>query len=246
MAFTIYGIHPVLEALKHRPRAVHRIILARQRDESAVRPVIELAKKAHIKIDHEQAAHLDRLAGSEQHQGVVAEAEPYPVWDLDAALAKCRKESAPPLLLVLDSIQDPHNFGALIRSAVCAGAQSVIFPKDRSAPLTATVGKASAGAVEHIPLCRVTNIAATLAQLKEENIWVVGTSARAETSLYRFDFNRPLALVIGSEGRGMRPLVEKTCDLCVSIPLQAGFDSLNASTAGAVVLFEAMRQRMSG
>jgi 23S rRNA (guanosine2251-2'-O)-methyltransferase len=246
MALTIYGIHPVLEALKQRPRAVHRIILARQRDESAVRPIIELAKKAHIKIDHEQGADLDRLAGSEQHQGVLAEAEPYPVWELDAALAKCRKESPLPLLLVLDSIQDPHNFGALIRSAVCAGAQSVIFHKDRSAPLTATVGKASAGAVEHIPLCRVTNIAATLARLKEENIWVVGTSARAGTSLYRFDFNRPLALVIGSEGRGLRPLVEKTCDLCISIPLQAGFDSLNASTAGAVVLFEAMRQRMPG
>jgi 23S rRNA (guanosine2251-2'-O)-methyltransferase len=245
MAFIIYGIHPVLEALKQRPRAVHRIILARQRDESAVRPIMELAKQGHIKIEHEQGINLDRLAGSEQHQGVLAEAEPYPVWELDAALAKCRKEPAPQLLLVLDSIQDPHNFGALIRSAVCAGVQAVIFPKDRSVGLTATVGKASAGAVEHIPLCRVTNIAATLAQLKQENIWVVGTSARADTSLYRFDFNRPLALVIGSEGKGMRPLVEKTCDLCVSIPLHAGFDSLNASTAGAVVLFEAMRQRMS-
>ena len=246
MAFIIYGIHPVLEALKQRPRAVHRIILARQRDELAVRPIIELAKNARIKIDHEQSTGLDRLAGSEQHQGVLAEAEPYPVWELDAALAKCGKDAAPPLLLVLDSIQDPHNFGALIRSAVCAGVQAVIFPKDRSVTLTATVGKASAGAVEHIPLCRVTNIAATIAQLKKENIWVVGASAHAATTIYGFDFNRPLALVIGSEGKGMRPLVEKTCDLCVSIPLQAGFDSLNASTAGAVVLFEAMRQRMSG
>lgn len=246
MAFIIYGIHPVLEALKQRPRAVHRIILARQRDESAVRPIIELAQQGHIKIAHEQPAGLDRLAGSEQHQGVLAEAEPYPVWDFDAALAKCRKDSPLPLLLVLDSIQDPHNFGALIRSAVCAGVQAVIFPKDRSVALTATVGKASAGSVEHIPLCRVTNIAATLAQLKEENIWVVGTSPRADTTIYRFDFKRPLALVIGSEGKGMRPLVEKTCDVCVSIPLQTGFDSLNASTAGAVVLFEAMRQRMPG
>lgn len=246
MAFIIYGIHPVLEALKQRPRAVHRIILARQRDETAVRPIIELAKQGHIKIDCEQTGGLDRLAGSEQHQGVLAEAEPYPVWDFDAALTKCRKESDLPLLLVLDSIQDPHNFGALIRSAVCAGVQAVIFPKDRSVALTATVGKASAGAVEHIPLCRVTNIAATLAQLKQENIWVVGTSPQADTPIYRFDFKRPLALVIGSEGRGMRPLVEKTCDLCVSIPLQAGFDSLNASAAGAVVLFEAMRQRMPG
>jgi 23S rRNA (guanosine2251-2'-O)-methyltransferase len=246
MSFIIYGIHPVLEALKQRPRAVHRIILARQRDETAVRPIIELAKQAHIKIDHDHSAGLDRLAGSEQHQGVLAETEPYPVWDLESALAKCAKESALPLLLVLDSIQDPHNFGALIRNAVCAGAQAVIFPKDRSVALTATVGKASAGAIEHIPMCRVTNIAATLGQLKKENIWVVGTSPRADTSIYRFDCKRPLALVIGSEGRGMRPLVEKTCDLCVSIPLRAGFDSLNASTAGAVVLFEAMRQRMAG
>jgi 23S rRNA (guanosine2251-2'-O)-methyltransferase len=246
MSFIIYGIHPVLEALKQRPRAVHRILLARQRDESAVRPILDLANKAHIKIAYEQGQQLERLSGTEQHQGVLAEAEPYPVWELDAALTKCRKESPLPLLLVLDSIQDPHNFGALTRSAVCAGVQAVIFPKDRSAALTATVGKASAGAVEHIPLCRVTNIAATLAELKKENIWVVGTSPRADTTIYRFDFKRPLALVIGGEGRGMRPLVEKTCDLCVSIPLQAGFESLNASTAGAVVLFEAMRQRMPG
>jgi 23S rRNA (guanosine2251-2'-O)-methyltransferase len=246
MSFFIYGIHPVLEAIKKRPRAVHRLIFAKQRDESGLADILAVAKKARIKIEYTQLHELARFAGSEQHQGIAADAEPYPLAEVDQVLASCKQTGAAPLLLVLDSIQDPHNFGALIRSAVCAGVQAVIFPKDRSVALTATVGKASAGAVEHIPLCRVTNIAATLAQLKEENIWVVGTSPRADTTIYRFDFKRSLALVIGSEGRGMRPLVEKTCDVCVSIPLQTGFDSLNASTAGAVVLFEAMRQRMPG
>lgn len=243
MAFFIYGIHPVLEALKKRPRAVRRIILARQREEGGMRDILGLAQQARIKIEYAQPHDLARTAGSEQHQGIAAEAEPYPLADLNAVLANCGQAGTPPLLLILDSIQDPHNFGALLRSAVCAGAHAVIFPKDRAVGLTPVVAKASAGAVEHLPLCRVTNIAATLDQLKKDGIWTVGASPRSGTSIYRFDFTMPVALVIGSEGKGMRPLVEKRCDFHVSIPLEAGFESLNASTAGAVILFEAARQR---
>jgi len=244
MSFFIYGIHPVLEALKKRPRAVHRLILARQRDESGLRDILGLAQQSRIKIEYTQLHELARYAGSEQHQGIAAEAEPYPLADLETVLAGCRESGTPPLLLILDSIQDPHNFGALLRSAVCAGVDAAIFPKDRAVGLTGTVGKASAGAVEHLPLCRVTNIAATLDQLKKDGIWTVGTSPRAATTIYRFDFTMPVALVIGSEGKGMRPLVEKKCDFSVSIPMQAGFESLNASTAGAVIMFEAARQRL--
>lgn len=243
MAFFIYGIHPVLEALKKRPRAVHRLLVARQREEGGLREILGLAKQARIKIKTVQLHELARCAGSEQHQGIAADAEPYPLADVSRVLSACEKTGEAPLLLVLDSVQDPHNFGALIRSAVCAGCHGVIFARDRSAGPTAAAAKASAGALEHLPLCRVTNIAATLDDLKKHGIWIAGASPRAQASIYRFDFTTSLAVVIGGEGRGMRQLVEKKCDFTVSIPLQAGFESLNASAAGAVILFEAARQR---
>ena len=146
-------------------------------------------------------------------------------------------------MLVLDCVQDPQNTGALIRSAVCCGVQAVIFPKNRAAGLTAAVAKASAGAIEHISLCRVVNIAATLDELRRKNIWVAGTVPQDGQSIYDFDLNIDLALVIGGEGPGMRRLVREKCDVLLSVPMQSDFESLNASTAGAVVMFEALRQR---
>ena len=147
---------------------------------------------------------------------------------------------------MFDSIQDPHNFGSLLRSAACSGVQAVIFPKDRSASLTGTVAKASAGAIEHILLCRVVNLAFTLDRLKQEGICIVGTSPHCNETLYGFNFNLDVALVIGSEEKGIRPLIQKKCDFCLSIPLQGVLGSLNASVAGAVMMFEAMRQRRYG
>jgi 23S rRNA (guanosine2251-2'-O)-methyltransferase len=243
MSFFIYGIHPVLEALKKRPRAVHRLIVGKQREEAGLHEILGLAKQARIKVEYAQLHDLGRFAGSEQHQGIAADVEQYPLTDLHQVLGTCKQSGAAPLLLVLDSVQDPHNFGALVRSAVCAGCHGVIFPKDRSAGPTPAAAKASAGALEHVPLCRVTNIAATLEDLKKDGVWIAGTSPRAKSSIYSFDFTMPLAVVIGGEGKGMRQLVEKKCDFTVSIPLQAGFESLNASAAGAVILFEAARQR---
>jgi 23S rRNA (guanosine2251-2'-O)-methyltransferase len=243
MPVTLYGIHPVLEALKRRPRAVHRIAVSRQDAHGALRAVLDAAAQAHIRVDAEPAPVLQRLCGSEQHQGVVAEAEPFGLVELEQLLAGCRREERPVLLLVLDTVQDPHNFGALLRSAVCSGVQAVLFPKDKSVRLTAAVAKASAGAIEHIRLCRVVNIAATLARLKQERIWVAGLFPDARESIYAFDFTVDLALVLGNEEKGIRPLVGRHCDFRLAIPLQAGFDSLNASVAGAVVMFEALRQR---
>jgi 23S rRNA (guanosine2251-2'-O)-methyltransferase len=243
MTSTLYGIHPVLEALKKRPRAISAIMLARQHTEGEVREIIDLAHRNRIPLQYDEMRSLSRSAGTEQHQGVTARAEPFPLAELESVLAGCRSRQEQVFFLVLDAMQDPQNVGALIRSAVCSGVQAVIFPKDRSAPLTGAVAKASAGAIEHISLCRVVNIAATLEDLKKENIWVVGTSPGAEKNIYAFDFRIDMALVIGSEGKGMRPLVAKKCDFTVAIPLRAGFESLNASAAGAVVLFEAMRQR---
>lgn len=243
MTMFLYGIHPVLEALKKRPRAFHRIILAKQREEASRQEIVRLAEKAHIKVQYDIAGNLSRAASSEQHQGIAAEVEPFPLSDMETVLSMSRPAEEKKFFLVLDSIQDPQNFGALIRSAVCSGVQAVIFPKDRSAPLTGAVAKASAGAVEHIPLCMVVNIAATLERLKTKGLWIVGAAAQARKNIYEFDFDLDMALVIGSEGRGMRKLVGEKCDFCLSIPLHGSFDSLNASVAGAVVLFEAMRQR---
>jgi len=244
MAITLYGIHPVLEVLKKRPRAVHEILLSRQREEGALKEVLACADASRIQLRRESPQALSRITATEQHQGVAARVEPFPLADLEAALGSGGDEKK--FILVLDSIQDPHNAGALIRSAVCSGVQAVVFPKDRSAPLSGATAKAAAGALEHIPLCRVVNIAATLDRMKDAGIWIAGTSPRSPQSIYAFDFNLDLALVIGSEGKGMRQLVERKCDFRLAVPLRGPLDSLNASAAGAVILFEAMRQRRGG
>ena len=243
MTIHIYGTHPVLEAIKKRPRAFCRILLSKQGKEGHIKHIVSLAEKANIKIDYDSPKNLYRFARSEHHQGVVAEVEPFPMIDQKTLIAGCRSKRKKAFFLVLDSIHDPHNFGSLIRSAVCSGVQAVVFPKDRSVGLTGTVAKSSAGAIEHILLCRVVNIASALEDLKREGIWIVGTSPESRKTIYEFDFNLDMALVIGSEEKGIRPLVRKKCDFCLSVPTKGTLDSLNASVAGAVVLFEAMRQR---
>jgi 23S rRNA (guanosine2251-2'-O)-methyltransferase len=240
---TLYGIHPVLEALKKRPRAFHRLFLLRESGREDFAQIISLARAAKINTALIAARELAQMCRSEQHQGVAADVDPLPLLAIEDVLSRWKNRGEKALFLVLDSIQDPQNFGSLIRSACCSGAMAVIFPKDRSAAVSGSVAKASAGAVEHLPLCCVVNIAAALETLKKEGVWIVGTTPRAEKSLYAFDFNLDMALVIGSEGKGMRQLIAKKCDFSVSIPMKGGLDSLNASVAGAVVLFEIMRQR---
>ncbi len=239
----LYGIHPVLEALKQRPRAFHRLFLAPGKDSADVRRIRALAHAAHIPAVPLPPGELTQRCRSEQHQGVVAEVEPIPLLAIEELIALWNRQKEKALFLILDSIQDPQNFGALIRSAYCCGATGVIFPQNRAASVTSAVAKASAGAVEHIPLCRVVNIAATLEQLKKAGVWIVGTAPAAKTSIYEFDFNLDVAVIIGAEGKGMRHLVTSKCDFCIAIPMKGELDSLNASVAGAVVLFEIMRQR---
>ncbi len=242
---TLYGIHPVLEALKKRPRAVKSIHLARQGSDESLTQVRELAQKHGIGLRAVTQQELIQLTGSSQHQGIAAQAEPFPLSDIDDVIMRARRKNERCFFLVLDCVQDPQNTGSLIRSAVCCGAQAVIFPKDRAAGLTPAVAKASAGAIEHISLCRVVNIAQTLDTLRSSDIWVAGTVPEAGQSIYGFDFKRDLALVIGAEGPGMRRLVREKCDALLSIPMPGGFESLNASIAGAVVMFEALRQTQS-
>jgi len=244
MAVILYGVHPVCEALKKRPHAFKRLVLARKGGDAEIRNIIRLAEASHLTIFRDVPKNLSRLARTDQHQGVVAEVDPFPLVDFEQLMEEggCRPEKA--FFLVLDSLQDPHNVGSLLRSAVCSGVQAVLFPRDRAAGLTAAVAKASAGAIEHVPLCRVVNIAQALERLRREGIWIVGTSPHSTRTMYEFDFTLAAAIVVGSESKGIRPLVQQKCDALVSIPLQGDFDSLNAAVAGAVVLFEAMRQRV--
>jgi len=242
MTIKLYGIHPVLEALKKRPRAVKGITLSRRAGKT-IDPILKLASKTNIDVRYDGPEKIAKIAGSDNHQGVVAETEPYGLTEPDRLVARAGKENRKAFFLVLDSIQDPQNFGALIRSALCSGVQAVIFPKDRAARLNGTAAKASAGAIEYMTFCRVTNICAALDYLKSAGIWVAGTFADSRDSIYAVDLTMDLALVMGSEEKGIRPRVKKSCDLLLSIPMAGGFDSLNAATAGAVVMFEVMRQR---
>ena len=232
--------HPV----NKRPKAFKNITLSRKEGKT-LDLLLALASKAKINVCHDVSEKIAKLAGSDSHQGVVAEVEPYPFADLLTLAAKARKEDRKLFFLVLDSIQDPHNFGSLIRSALCSGVQAVIFPKDRSSQLNGTVAKSSAGAIEHMQFCRVVNIASALDTLKKENIWIAGTFADSKDTMYSIDFDMDLALVIGNEEKGVRALIRKKCDFSVSIPMAGEFDSLNASVAGAVIMFEVMKQRLN-
>lgn len=243
MTVMLYGVHPVLEALTMRPRAVRRVVLARASERGPAARVAELAGRQAVPVRDMPPGEIAALVRSPHHQGVAAETEPFPLLPLEQLLARCRKGPGSVFLLLLDSIQDPQNVGALLRSAVCSGVQGVIFPKDRSAGLTGAVARASAGAIEHVPLCRVVNLVAALQQLKQRGIWTAAAVPRSRQTVYEFDCTADLALVLGNEEKGVRPLVRRTCDVELSIPLAGGFDSLNASVAGAVLLFEVVRQR---
>ena len=187
---------------------------------------------------------LDGMSRTKSHQGVIAIAAVREYAEVDDLLNAAREKGEPPLLVVCDELSDPHNLGAVIRTAECAGAHGVIIPKRRSAGLTAIVGKTSAGAVAHVPVARVPNLPALLRELKEAGVWVFGAAAEGTASLYHADLKGPAAIVIGSEGDGMGRLVRESCDVLVSIPLRGKLNSLNASAAAAVLLYEAVRQRL--
>ena len=189
---------------------------------------------------------LDAMSRTHAHQGVIALAAVREYASVDDILAAAQAKNEPPLIVVCDELSDPHNLGAVIRTADAAGAHGVIIPKRRSAGLTAVVGKTSAGAVAHVPVARVPNLPALLKELKEAGVWVFGTAAEGTSTLYQADLKGPAAIVIGSEGDGMGRLVRENCDFIVSIPMRGKINSLNASAAAAVLLYEAVRQRTGG
>lgn len=239
----VYGLHAVRHALGMALPAVLEIWVQDNKKES--RSIAQLiAAAGDIPVQFVPKRTLDRLAQYGRHQGIVIrkKREKKAIPDLDALLRDAH--ASLPLFLVLDGIQDPHNLGACLRTADAAGVQAVIHPKDRAAGLGATVSKVASGAAEHVPVIAVTNLARILKQMQAAGVWVIGTADDAQTSIYQADLNRPLALVMGAEGQGLRENTRKHCDLLVHIPMAGHVESLNVSVAAGVCLYEAVRQRM--
>lgn len=242
----IYGVKPVWEALR-AGRTPQEILIAEGARDARLRDLIESARAQHVPIKFVPRAKLDREAGSAHHQGVTAHfaAAGYAEADeLIESLTSNAKSGDAPLVLVLDGIEDPRNLGAILRTAECAGVHGVFIPERRAAGLNETVAKASAGAVEHLAISRVTNLSVLIRQLKERNLWVVGTSGDAATDYTEWDWTRPSAIVLGSEGAGLHRLVREHCDALIRIPVHGKIESLNVSVAAGIVLYEARRQRL--
>jgi len=237
---SIYGINPVSEALRSESCRTTEVWLAKGRDLTRLKGIIDMAESRGVPIRQVERSKLDSLTANAPHQGVVGFIDQFNYADLDGVL---EQDEGVPLLLVLDGIEDPRNMGALIRTADACGVWGVIIPKDRSADITSAVAKGSAGAVFHLPVVRVVNISSTLKKIKERGIWVIGAAAEAQTDLFHHDLTIPLAMVIGGEGRGLRPLIKRECDLLISIPMKGKANSLNASVAGSIILYEVVRQR---
>ena len=237
----IYGINSVAEALKARGRAFEWVGMAKERHDLRLQRLIEDCRRLSVPVRFLQRIELDRMAGNAAHQGVVAVTSAKQYNDLADVIAAKRAQYS--LLVVLDGVEDPHNLGAILRTADAAGANGIVIPERRAAAVTGTVTKASAGASEHLPIAKVTNIARTVEELKEDNIWTVGLDERAKQTYDALDYNMDCALVLGGEGKGLHDLVKRKCDFLVSIPMLGKVPSLNVSVAAAVVLYEIVRQR---
>ena len=239
----IEGRNAVIEALR-AGGTIDKIFIAKGEPDAARGHIASAAREKGIVVVDADRRKLDGMSRTHSHQGVIAQAAVREYASVDDILNAAREKGEAPLIVVCDEISDPHNLGAVIRTADAAGAHGVIIPKRRSAGLTAIVGKTSAGAVAHVPVARVPNLPALLKELKDEGVWVFGTAMDGATPLHKADLKGPAAIVIGSEGDGMGRLVAENCDFTVSIPMFGKINSLNASAAAAVLLYEAVRQRM--
>jgi len=239
----IEGRNAVIEALRAGER-IDKIYLQKGETDKALGHIASTARAAGIVVVEADRRKLDGMSRTHSHQGVIALAAVREYASVEDLLRAAADRGEPPLLVICDEISDPHNLGAIIRTAECAGAHGVIIPKRRSAGLTAVVGKTSAGAVAHVPVARVANLVSTLKDLQKQGVWVFGSAADGTTPLYGADLKGPAAIVIGNEGDGMSRLVAETCDFLVSIPMRGKLNSLNASAAAAILLYEAVRQRI--
>lgn len=238
----IVGKNPVLEILRSG-RSVNKIWVAEGSLKGPMNQIIGMAKEAKIQVQFVPKKKLDQVAEGESHQGVIAFAAAYDYVEVEDILKKAEEKGEPAFLLILDEIEDPHNLGSILRTADVVGAHGVIIPKRRAVGLTSTVAKSSAGAMEYVPVARVTNIVRTMEELKEKGVWMAGTDASGEQDFRQAKYDMPIGLIIGSEGKGMSRLVKETCDFTVRLPMVGHVTSLNASVAGALLMFEVFRQR---
>ena len=236
------GRNAVTEAIASG-RPIDKVFLASGEHDRALARIAALAREAGAAVVETDRRKLDQMSQTGAHQGVIAAVAAHAYSTVDEMLLRARERGEAPLLVLCDELSDPHNLGAIIRTAECAGAHGVIIPRRRSVGLTAVVGKASAGALEYLPVARVANLVQTIRDLQRQGVWVCGTAAEGDTPLCRADLKGPTAIVIGSEGSGMSRLVAEACDFKVSIPMKGNISSLNASNAAAVLLYEAVRQR---
>ncbi len=241
----IAGKHPVLEALKSG-YALNKIWLSEHLQRAQVAAILEEAKARGVVVQYADKRKLDQMVPGTAHQGVVAQGAAAAYVEVDDLLARAAELGEAPLLVLLDEVEDPHNLGSVLRTADCTGVHGVIVPKRRSASLSAVVAKTSAGAVAYVPVARVSNIVQTIERLKEAGVWVAGAAGEAQTDVYGANLTGPLAIVIGNEGRGLSRLVRESCDFLVSLPMMGRINSLNASVAAGVLLYEAVRQRRPG
>jgi 23S rRNA (guanosine2251-2'-O)-methyltransferase len=238
----IVGRQPVLEALKSR-QPIERILILHGTAGSHIDQAKQMARKLAIPVKETDKERFAEFAGDTVTQGIIAIIDSYRYAEIEEILGVSQQKSEPPFILILDEIEDPHNLGALIRSAECAGVHGIIIPLHNAASVNSTVAKTSAGATAHLPIARVTNIAQTLDELKKTGVWIVGTEMESKKLYYEHDYRGSLAIVIGNEGKGMRRLVKEKCDFLVKIPMHGKIESLNASVAGALVMFEAAKSR---
>ncbi|MCR6543934.1 23S rRNA (guanosine(2251)-2'-O)-methyltransferase RlmB [Dehalobacterium formicoaceticum] len=237
----VAGRNSVSEVLKSG-RAVNKVFIARGNTEGSIRAIVGMIKERKIPLQEVDKQYLDKLTG-ERHQGIVAEVAPYEYVEIEDIIAIARDKGEEPLVVILADLEDPHNFGAILRTGEAAGIHGVIIPKRRGVQLNATVAKVSSGAAEYVPVARVANLVQAVEKLKELGLWVTGADMHGEKNLWQADLRGPLALIIGGEGRGIPKLLKEKCDFLTNIPMKGAISSLNASAAAAVLLFEVQRQR---
>lgn len=237
----VAGRNAVMEALKGS-RSVNKLMIANGSTEGSIKEIIAVAKEKGVNIQYWDRSKLDSIARGIRHQGVLAQVAPVQYAELEDILQVAKDRNEPPFIVLLDELEDPHNLGAILRTADAAGVHGVLIPKHRSCPLSATVAKTSAGAVEHVPVARVGNLVQTIKKLKQEGLWVAAADMDGK-DYYDTDLTGPLLLIIGSEGQGVGRLVKEQCDFVVRIPMVGEINSLNASVAGSILMYEAMKQR---
>ncbi|QGQ93599.1 23S rRNA (guanosine(2251)-2'-O)-methyltransferase RlmB [Paenibacillus psychroresistens] len=238
----IGGKHPILEAMR-AGRTINKIWIADNAQKHYSGPIIAEAKELGILVQTADRRKIDQMLEGVQTQGVVAQVAAYDYVEVEDILRIAKEKGQEPLILILDEIEDPHNLGSILRSADCTGVHGVIIPKRRSVGLTATVAKTSAGAIEYVPVAKVTNIAQTIEALKKKGVWIAGADGDAKSTVYQNDLTIPLAIVIGNEGNGIGRLIKEKCDFLIKLPMFGQINSLNASVAASVILYEAVRQR---